>query len=198
MENSQPPAGSADLHLESPHLLEQLRVFQHQRTMRVLDWYLEHDPDYIFIGASGSLTLASPKLFRQYGLPTLKAITAKCREHDIPTLLHSCGKAKALIDICVNETDLSCINPLETPLMGDCVLSEIKALYGDRLALMGNLHTTDIMRYGSKQEVLAAARQAILDAGPGGGFILSTGDQCGRDTPDENLVALVEAFLEFV
>ncbi len=26
----------------------------------------------------------------------------------------------------------------------------------------------------------------------GGRFILSTGDQCGRDTPDENLMAMVE------
>jgi uroporphyrinogen decarboxylase len=26
----------------------------------------------------------------------------------------------------------------------------------------------------------------------GGGYILSTGDQCGRDTPDENITRLVE------
>ena len=30
-------------------------------------------------------------------------------------------------------------------------------------------------------------RQCIDDAGKDGGFILSTGDQCGRDTPVENL-----------
>ena len=28
--------------------------------------------------------------------------------------------------------------------------------------------------------------------GAGGGFILSTGDQCGRDTPDANILKLVE------
>ena len=33
----------------------------------------------------------------------------------------------------------------------------------------------------------------MRDAGRGGGFILSTGDQCGRDTPYENIVAVVEA-----
>ena len=107
--------------------------------------------------------------------------------------MHSCGKQKDLVRICAEETHLSCVNPLETPPMGDCVLSEIKARYGDRLALMGNLHTTDVMLNGSRQTVIAAARQAILDAGEGGGFILSTGDQCGRDTPLENLEALVEA-----
>jgi uroporphyrinogen decarboxylase len=37
-----------------------------------------------------------------------------------------------------------------------------------------------------------AAKQAIDDAGAGGGFLLSTGDQCGRDTPEANLFKLVE------
>ena len=37
----------------------------------------------------------------------------------------------------------------------------------------------------------------MRDAGRGGGFILSTGDQCGRDTPDENIRAMVEVGEEF-
>lgn len=46
--------------------------------------------------------------------------------------------------------------------------------------------------WGTVEQVKNAARQAIDDAGQGGGFILSTGDQCGRDTPDENIFALVD------
>jgi uroporphyrinogen decarboxylase len=182
-----------DLHMERPGVLEALRAWHHERTMQILDGYLEQDPDYVFIGASGTLTLASPALFRRYGLPTLQAICDRCYERGVPTLLHSCGKAKELVRICAEETHLSCINPLEVPPMGDCVLREIKAEYGDRLALMGNLHTTDVMLNSSPQGVLAAARQAIEDAGQGGGYILSTGDQCGRDTPLDNLEAMVEA-----
>jgi uroporphyrinogen decarboxylase len=49
------------------------------------------------------------------------------------------------------------------------------------------------MLRGSRQDVLDASRRAIEDAADGGGFILSTGDQCGRDTPDENILAMVEA-----
>jgi len=37
-----------------------------------------------------------------------------------------------------------------------------------------------------------AAKKAIDDAGKGGGFLLSTGDQCGRDTPEANIFKLVE------
>jgi uroporphyrinogen decarboxylase len=36
------------------------------------------------------------------------------------------------------------------------------------------------------------AREAIDAAASGGGFILSTGDQCPRDTPDANIRKLVE------
>jgi len=49
-----------------------------------------------------------------------------------------------------------------------------------------------VMLRGTVADVVAASRKAIDDAAAGGKFILSTGDQCGRDTPDENLVAMIE------
>ena len=53
------------------------------------------------------------------------------------------------------------------------------------------------MLLGTPDDVEAESLKAIRDAGQGGGFILSTGDQCGRDTPDENLHAMVGAAREF-
>jgi uroporphyrinogen decarboxylase len=91
----------------------------------------------------------------------------------------------------VEETRLTVIDPLEIPPMGDCSLAELKRLYGDKIILKENLHTTDVMLRGSVDEVIAASKQAIADAAKGGKFILSTGDQCGRDTPDENIRAMV-------
>jgi uroporphyrinogen decarboxylase len=76
--------------------------------------------------------------------------------------------------------------------MGDCNLRELKERFGRRLALKGNLHTTEVMLRGTRAEVANAARLCLDDAMAGGGFILSTGDQCGRDTPDENIATLVE------
>ncbi|RMD76424.1 MAG: hypothetical protein D6820_12725, partial [Lentisphaerae bacterium] len=49
-----------------------------------------------------------------------------------------------------------------------------------------------VMLRGTLEEVREAARQCIRDAAAGGKFILSTGDQCGRDTPDDNLRAIVD------
>ncbi|HEY5140208.1 MAG TPA: uroporphyrinogen decarboxylase family protein, partial [Methylococcales bacterium] len=78
----------------------------------------------------------------------------------------------------------------EIPPMGDCDLKEIKLKYGYKLALKGNLHTTEVMLFGTREKVETECKKAIDDAADGGGFILSTGDQTPRDTPEENIFAL--------
>ena len=153
---------------------------------------LEVKPDFLLCGGSGTLVWQTPAVFCELVLPVLKRVTALAHEAGIPTHIHSCGPEAELVKMAAEETDLTVIDPLEVPPMGDCDLGELKRLYGDQIVLKGNLHTTKVMLHGSTGDVAAAGRQAIDDAGAGGGFILSTGDQCGRDTPDENLFAMVE------
>jgi len=62
---------------------------------------------------------------------------------------------------------------------------------------MGNLHTTSTMLFGSVKDVRRESLKAIRAAGEDGGFILSTGDQCGRDTPDANIFEMVNVVKEF-
>ena len=153
---------------------------------------LETRPDFICTGGSGTLVYQTVNMFRKLGLPIVKRITELCSKYGIPSHVHSCGPERALVKICYDETRLTVIDPLEIPPMGDCDLKQLKELYGDRLVLKGNLHTTDVMLRGSAEDVRRASCQAIDDAASGGRFILSTGDQCGRDTPDENIFAMIE------
>ena len=177
---------------DTPDLIEQWRVIWHEHTVKLVKRAVEYKPDYIMMGASGLLTLQSPQLFRQLSLPTIKEVTAIARAHNIPSHLHACGKSKYLVEVFANETGLDSICPLEMPPMGDIVLSEIKNLYGNKLCFKGNIHTTQTMLFGSALDVENAAKKCIDDAAKGGGYILATGDQCGRDTPYENLFKLAE------
>lgn len=177
---------------DTPDLVEEFRLLTHEFVMRVLDAIIEKHPDNINIQSSGGITLQSPALFRKLSLPTLKEVTRRAKDADIPTLMHCCGKARDLVTMAAEETDLSCLNPLEAPPLGDCDLADVKKSHGAKLSLMGNLPTTTLMLNGSPDDVRAASRAAIDAAGPGGGFILSTGDQCGRDTPDENIFAMID------
>ncbi len=173
----------------------------HKKRDSLLEYYLkrfdrlmslEDKPDFICTGASGTLIHQTPAIFRELGLPIVKEITSLCKKHNIPSHVHSCGPEKELVKSLVEETDLTIVDPLEIPPMGDCDLKELKKLYGEKIVLKGNLHTTDVMLRGSVNDVVEASKKAIDDAAEGGMFILSTGDQCGRDTPDENIHAMIE------
>lgn len=184
-------------YMDHHDLIMKMRELHEQQVVAQMEMILSERPDFVLLGASGTITMQSPRIARELSLPTIKKLTAMAKQAGIPTMIHSCGKERILVKWCAEETDLNCINPLEMPPMGDCDLAEIKQSFGDRLALMGNLHTTQTMLFGSPQDVRRASLEAILAAGENGGFILSTGDQCGRDTPDANIRAMVETVKEY-
>jgi uroporphyrinogen decarboxylase len=155
--------------------------------MRQAEILLSWKPDVLMIGNSGLLIANPPPVFRKLGLEWLRRLTRRAREEGVLTHMHCCGPERALVEIAARETDLDGIEPLEAPPMGDCDLAEIKRSFGHRLALKGNLHTTDIMLRASQGQVEEACRRAIDAAGEGGGFILSTGDQTPREVSDETI-----------
>jgi uroporphyrinogen decarboxylase len=161
-------------------------------TVELTEWLMTLSPQHLVVGNSGIMTYEGPEIFTDISLPTLKAVTRIAKEHDVPTHLHACGKERELVRIAVADSDLSGIEPLEPPPMGDCDLAEIKRTFGKHIALKGNLHTTDVMLRGTPDEVEAACKWCIDVAAEGGGYILSTGDQCGRDTPDENMHRMID------
>ena len=198
------PSGATTLVLEDPDdiydyydnpqkfLVKRDEIIQRTERRMELIAGLDEKPDFLFCGASGSLVWQSPRIFRELALPILKRVTEMAYDLGIPTHVHSCGPEKALVKMAVEETKLSIIDPLEIPPMGDCGLAELKQLYGDRIILKGNLHTTNVMLLGSVDDVVRACRKCIDDAAEGGRFILSTGDQTPRDTPEANIFAVVE------
>lgn len=162
--------------------------------MVYLDAALAARPDEIAIqGSSSSLSVISPALYREYDLPFVKEVTRRCKQAGIVSHQHNCGRSRAIVDMNYAETDLDVQEPLERWPGGDVDLAEVKRLYGHKLCLKGNINTFDTLLRGTPAEVEAEARACIEAAAAGGGFWLSTGDQVGRDTPEENILAMIEA-----
>ena len=171
----------------------EIRAMQDRMLAVEMEMVLDERPDFVILGGSGTITLQGPVIARELCLPSIKRLTRMAKQAGVTVMLHSCGRERELVEMCYAETDLDCVNPVEGPPMGDCDLAELKRTFGHRLAFMGNLHTTQVMLLGTPETVREASRKAIEAAGAGGGFILSTGDQCGRDTPDANIRAMIEA-----
>jgi hypothetical protein len=180
--------------LDEPDFMNEVFEYYSAYAGERLSAMLAARPDEIWIhGSSSSLSVISPDLFRRFNLPFLQMAARMCKEADIPSHLHVCGRSRGLLEIVAEETVVDAMEPLEPPPGGDCDLGEVKAAYGERLTLKGNVNTFEVMLRGTPDSVEAAARTCIERAAEGGGFILATGDQCPGDTPDENIAALVAA-----
>jgi len=179
-----------------PEIFEELREKHDKTCVRQMEFAADAGVESVLTGGSGSITLQSPEIFRKMSLPTIKKITKIAKEAGILSGIHSCGKEYDLVEMCANETDLDYVNPLEVLPQGDCELSDLKQKFGGKLALMGNLHTSGVM-LGDVALVRLEALRALRDAGQDGGFVLSTGDQCGYNTPYENIIEIVRVAKEY-
>lgn len=154
---------------------------------------LEAKPDVIMLGgSSASLSVSSPAIFRKYELPFIQKASMICKDAGIISHLHICGKSWPLIEIVANESDLASMEPMEEPPTGNVDLARVKKIVGGKLCIKGNINTTEFMLTATPQEVEEKCKRLIDTVGYDGGFILSTGDQCGRDTPDANIFKMVE------
>jgi uroporphyrinogen decarboxylase len=150
-------------------------------------------PDEIMLGGSASsLSASSPRFFRKYDLPFIQAAARICKAAGVFSHLHVCGKSDKVVEMVAEESEVEVIEPLEEPPGGDVDIAAVKKRYGRRICLKGNLNTFDFMLNATPAQVEERAKRLIDDCAAGGGFVLSTGDQCGPDTPDANLFKLVE------
>lgn len=145
------------------------------------------DAPSVWIGEGvASSSLISPRQYEEFVLPYEQPVAARLRELGVPSVLHICGKASGILDR-MARSGCDCF---EADWQVD--LAEAKTRFAGRMSIKGNLHTTALVQNGP-QEVFDAACAAIEKARRGGGFILSSGCALGRDTPPENIDAMVRA-----
>ncbi|MBT9132246.1 hypothetical protein B9J77_00385 [candidate division NPL-UPA2 bacterium Unc8] len=186
--------------MDAPQFMEQVFRFYTEHEIERLKVHLraKPTPDVVGIqGSASSFSVISPIIFRQYNLLFLKEVTRLCQKAGVPSHLHVCGRSKGIVEMVYQETDLNVMEPLERPPGGDVDLKEAKRRFKDKLVLKGNVNTFQTMFRGTPKEVEEEALRCIEAAASGGGFILATGDQCPRDTPDENIFALIETARKF-
>ncbi len=76
-------------------------------------------------------------------------------------------------------------------------LDRAKEIYGDRFAVCGGLNRVTTLRTGTPAEVEAEVKEAIDDAGEGGGFMLGPGCTVYQDMPRENYNAVGRAAIRY-
>lgn len=147
----------------------------------------EAGADVIEIGnASASSAMISAQAYAQWVHPSNKAIASELKKADVVTMMHICGDLNDRADMTFTEgLDIVSFEKLDVP--------KFKAKYGRDTCLLGYVGSSSTLLRGTYEEVEEEAKQCIRDAGAGGGFILSADCVVPRDTPLENVQAMVRA-----
>jgi uroporphyrinogen-III decarboxylase len=155
--------------------------------LKWVDALQELDPGSIWIGEGfASNSLLSRASYRKFVMPFEKRVVDRIHGIGRTALLHICGKL-----------DQSLESTLETGADGaeidwQVAIPRAKRRVGERLTLKGNLNTATLVR-AQPDEVYGLTREMIAQGKSGGRFIVSSGCCLGRDTPPENVDAMVRA-----
>jgi len=137
--------------------------------------------------------MVSPELLRRIFFPWLRRAAEICHAVDRPLLYHSDGLLDPVIpDIIAAGVDA--LHPIEPKCMD---IVEVKAQYGDQLALIGNLDLGYTLTRGTPQEVRTEVRYLIKHVAPGGGFLLGSANSVTNYVPLENYKAMLSATFEY-
>ena len=115
--------------------------------------------------------LISPRVWNGIFLPHFRRYMAAIHDCGLPFWKHTDGNIMKLIDGLV-EAGIDGIDPIDP--LGHMDLATIKARYGDRVAIKGNVDCADLLVNGTEAQVVAAVKTCIRIAGPGGGYVCST------------------------
>jgi len=138
----------------------------------------------------------SPKTYKEIFLPLIEEAIDLTHEFDALYIYQDDGKMRDIIPLVV-EAGADVLSGLEPPDVGDVVLKDVKAQFGDRVALLGGLSPVYTFDLGNPDIVREAVRQVIADAGAGGGYVIGTAEAMAPETPAESIRAAVGAARDF-
>jgi len=131
--------------------------------------------------------LVSPALLREYVFPFLRRMGDLCRRYDKLFILHSDGKLTEVLEDVI-ACGFQAVHPNE-PSSVD--MGEMKAEWGDRLAMLGGIDL-DLLARGTVAQVADATRSLINQVGPGGGVALGSSNSVAKFVPLANYRAMLE------
>ncbi len=175
--------------------LYRIRDFFHEMFITSMEKLVKYGkPKVIMVGDDYGYNkglLMDIKLWREIVKPTLAEQAQIAHDADVKFILHSCGKIDSLFQDFV-EIGIDGVESLK-PFSND--LPGLKSKYGDKIALLGTIDDSNLLKFSTPLEIKKVVNKAIKDLGPGGYIPGATNTLL--DQPVENVVAMYDAIREY-
>ena len=133
-------------------------------------------------------TMISPVLLRKYVFPCQKQVADLVHQHDLPLIMHSCGKLDEIMDDLIDYVGIDAKHSFEDNIMP---ITEAKEKYGHRVALLGGIDM-NFLCTAQGNEIRQYVDNVIKKCAPGGGFALGTGNSVANYIPLENYLTMID------
>jgi uroporphyrinogen decarboxylase len=148
------------------------------------------------LGMQNSL-LMSPKMYREIVKPVHADYISFIKSHTRAKLFfHTDGDVYTLIPDFI-EMGVDILNPIQTSAGKMSNLVELKNQFGKDIIFCGGIDTHRILPFGTPDQVRAEVKRIIEILGKDGGYMLASVHTILPDVPAENVLAMVDAALEF-
>jgi len=131
----------------------------------------------------------SPAVFRDLVLPRYRSVASLVT---IPWVIHSDGNLMPFLEDLLT-LGIAGLHPIERGAMD---IRAVKRLYGQRICLLGNVDL-NLLGMGTPEQVEGEVRTLIRDVGPGGGYIVTSGNSLAGYLKPENVLALSRAVQKY-
>ena len=166
---------------------------------RVTDWLAETarglcEIGFDFVWARDDIAYKtqpffSPNLYKEHLLPYTRKVAEQI---SLPWIYHSDGNLIPIIDDLLSQ-GMNALHPLEPGAMD---LDELKAGWGDKISLVGNIDL-NTLTLGTPEKTRQEVKSRISQLGQGYGYIVSSGNSISSYCQPQNVKAMSDAVMEF-
>jgi uroporphyrinogen decarboxylase len=126
--------------------------------------------------------MMTPAQFREFILPYLRQQILAFKKKGAWVLLHCDGNVNILMDDIVNA-GIDAFHPSERKAHMN--LAAMKCKYGDRITLFGNVEASNLIPFGSYEEIDKQIRECFSIAAPGSGYVFGSDHSIHPGIPPE-------------
>lgn len=138
--------------------------------------------------------LVRPETYFERIGPAFRRVIEGYKSLGYSCIKHCDGNVDAVSDFWV-DCGIDCLDPIDPG--GGYTMAGMKAKYGDRICLKGNIDCTGALCSGSPADVAREVKECIEAGAAGGGLILSSSNTIHHGVKPENYRAMLEATREY-
>ena len=173
-------------------------MMPHEKVYRLLDYCTDVSIQFIDLMAGTGVDMTSngdspagpemisPEMYREFALPYEKKIIEASHRHGLPYLLHICGDTEMILEDMIKTG----ADGLELDYKTD--IRKVLRVLGDDMVFVGNIDPSGVLALGSRKLVIEKTRELLDIYKNSPKLIVNAGCAIPRDTPEENIFALIE------